>query len=70
MHEAQTKREAAEILLGELFADRSRITISDAAAAGNERGISRRTLSRVGSQMGIRAVLNGSNGGIWERVPE
>jgi len=63
----QTKREAAASLLDELFDGTSRITIAQAVEAGRERDISRRTLSRVGVDMGVTAVLNGRNGGIWER---
>lgn len=62
-----TKREIAAEVLDELFATSKRVTIADAVAAGAARGVSRRTLSRVGAATGIRAVLNGRNGGIWEK---
>lgn len=67
MNALVTKREAAAELLTELFDGTTRIAIADAVAAGTERGISRRTLRRVGAEMGVRVVLNGRHGGIWEK---
>ena len=61
------QREMTEALLQEQFRTRARIIVADAMAACHEPGISRRTLSRVGAQMGVRIVLNGRHGGLWER---
>lgn len=67
----KTKREVAAELLRELFDSSSRVAISVAVAAGSERGVSRRTLARVGSEMGVRTIQGGrGNGGIWERTAQ
>lgn len=63
----KTKREIVAEVLEELLTSSQRVAIADAVEPGRERGISRRTLSRVDSDMGVRAVMNGRNGGIWER---
>ena len=69
MSESMAKREATGELLAELSGGRSRVTIAEAVAASQERGISRRTLSRIGAQMGIKTIHCGrGHGGIWERV--
>jgi hypothetical protein len=68
MDNMTTKREAAAALLSELFANHKRVAIADAVAAGNARGISRRTLTRACRELGVTAVHNGPYGAFWERA--
>lgn len=64
--ELLTKREQADRLLRALFATRTRITIAEAVEAGGRLEISRRTLTYVARDLGIREVRNGPAPGFWE----
>lgn len=62
-----TKREqAAEILRG-LFANADRIAIADAVAAGKAQDVSRGTLRRAATDLGVREIHNGPYGAFWEK---
>jgi hypothetical protein len=61
-----TKRELADALLIELFADRKRIPIAEAVEAAAELDVSRRTLQRASAGLGLREVHNGRHGAYWE----
>lgn len=60
-----TKREAARALLSEMFREQPRILIADVMAAAAERGISRTTVRRACTDLGIREIHNGPLPGIW-----
>ena len=62
-----TKMETAVAILEQLFAHKSRITIAEAVAAGDEQGVSRRTLTRACRQLDVHEVHNGCYGAFWER---
>lgn len=67
MDETLTKREIGAAILRELFANRSRVPISEVVAAAQERGVSRRTLTRAGKELGITEIHNGPYGGFWTK---
>jgi hypothetical protein len=62
-----TKREIARKLLGDLFTNRQRVPIAEAVAAGQKLDVSRRTLTRACSDLGIREIHNGPYGAFWEK---
>jgi DNA-binding MurR/RpiR family transcriptional regulator len=66
MNVYKTKSEIAEELLRGLFAKRHRVTISEAVTLAHESGISRRTLTRVARELGIKPVQTGPSPGLWE----
>jgi hypothetical protein len=66
--EAKTQREIAAEVIEEAFHDRKRVSIPEVVATGSERGISRRLLTRVARDLGVRTIQNGPNPGIWERA--
>jgi hypothetical protein len=61
-----TKRELAHELLGELFAGRKRIAITEVVDRGRELDVSRRTLRRAATELGIHEIHNGPHPGFWE----
>jgi hypothetical protein len=60
-----TKGEAARGLLSSMFRERPRILIAEVMEAAAERGISRRTMQRACSDLGITEIHNGPYGAIW-----
>jgi hypothetical protein len=62
----KTKREIATDLLRDLFRDRTRIEIAEAVKRGAALGVSRRTLLRAGSELGVREVHNGPFPAFWQ----
>jgi hypothetical protein len=62
----KTKRELAAELLTDMFRDRTRVLIADAIARAAEQNISRRTLIRAKTDLGLREIHNGPYSGIWE----
>jgi hypothetical protein len=62
-----TKREHGRRILEALFADRDRVAIAEAVAAGAEHHVSRRTLVRACRDLGVREVHNGPFAAFWER---
>lgn len=60
-----TKREAARGLLSEMFREQPRILIADVMAKAAERGLSRTTVRRACTDLGITEIHNGPHGGIW-----
>lgn len=63
----QTQREIAGALLTEALARESRVSIRAITAAGEERGVSRRTLTRAARDLGLKEIHNGPNPGFWEK---
>jgi hypothetical protein len=68
LNELFTKRELARQLLERLFANRQRVTIAEAVEAGATQDVSRRTLRRAATEMGVREIHNGNRPGIWEKT--
>jgi hypothetical protein len=66
-HTTMTKRELAAALLTEVFATRDRISIAEVVALGDDRGVSRRTLTRAAQDLGVTEIHNGPFPGFWER---
>jgi hypothetical protein len=64
-----TKRELAQKLLRDMFANHKRIAIADAVRAAAQRGISRRTLTKARAEMGATEVHNGPHPAFWQ-APE
>lgn len=65
--ELRTTGEIAEALLSELFASSHRVLIRDAVAAGQSRGVGRKTLVSVAQEMRVKSIFNGRRPGFWER---
>jgi hypothetical protein len=61
-----TQREIADRLIAETFAELRRVPIAEIVAAGLERGISRRTLTRAAQAAQINTIHNGPHGAFWE----
>ena len=61
-----TKRELAQKLLRDMFANHSRIAIADAVRAATQRGISRKTLTEARKAIGATEIHNGPHPGFWQ----
>jgi len=67
MQETRTRREIAADLVDELFSETHRVLITDAIAAGAERGVSKTTIERAMREAGVQTIRNGRHGGFWAR---
>lgn len=62
-----TQREIAHEVLAALFRTSTRVAIADAVEAGQARGVSRRTLRRAATELGVKEIHNGPAPGFWEK---
>jgi hypothetical protein len=61
-----TKSELAQKLLREMFTNRNRVTIAEAASEAAKLGISRKTLTEARKAIGATEIHNGPHPGFWQ----
>ena len=67
MEIVMTKREIANRILEELFADKKRIPIATAVKVAKDQDVSLTTLRRASRNLKIKEIHNGNQPAFWEK---